>query len=109
MKKKMLSLIILLSLLATVSVLSLSALAPARSGQQVYEAVCKACHAAGISGAPKYGDRIWLQLEKKEGLKELEKDAIKGERAMPPKGGCADCSDDEISAAVKYLVDSAKK
>lgn len=85
------------------------AAAAGRTGQQVYESVCKACHSTGISGAPKFGDKVWADLEKKEGLKELAKDAIKGERAMPPKGGCADCTDDEVRAAVKYMVDSAKR
>jgi cytochrome c5 len=75
----------------------------------VYESVCKACHETGVSGAPKFGDRKWVEMEKKEGIKELVKDAIQGERAMPPKGGCADCSADEIKAAVQYLVDSARK
>jgi len=105
MKKRMLALVIMPGLLIT----SVSMAAAARTGQQVYEAVCKACHATGISGAPKFGDKAWLQLERQEGMKELVKDAIKGERAMPPKGGCADCSDDEIRAAVKYMIDSAKK
>jgi cytochrome c5 len=91
-----------------VASLSLAA-AAGRTGQQVYESTCKACHGTGISGAPKFGDKVWAQLEKKEGIKELVKDAIKGERAMPPKGGCADCTDNEVRAAVKYMIDSAKK
>ena len=77
----------MLGLLVSLSIVSLSEAAAARTGKQVYEAACKACHATGISGAPKYGDKVWLQMEKKEGLKELTKDAIKGVRAMPPKGG----------------------
>jgi cytochrome c5 len=109
MKKRTLSLVVVLGLLVSFSIVSLSEAAAARTGKQVYETACKACHATGISGAPKYGDKGWIQLEKKEGLKELTKDAIKGVRAMPPRGGCADCSDKEVRAAVKYLVDSAKK
>ena len=81
----------------------------AMTGKQVYESVCIACHGTGAAGAPKFGDKIWIQLEKKEGLKELVKDAIKGERAMPPKGGCAECTEDEIRAAVQYMIDAAKK
>ena len=109
MKKGMLFVVVLLGLFLNAGTVSVSAAAPARTGKQVYEAVCKACHDTGISGAPKFGDKVWLKLEKKEGMKELVKDAIKGERAMPPRGGCADCSDNEIRAAVKYLVGSAKK
>ena len=81
----------------------------ARTGKQVYESVCIACHGTGAAGAPKFGDKVWVELEKKEGLKELVKDAIKGERAMPPKGGCTDCSDGEIRSAVRYMIDAAKK
>jgi cytochrome c5 len=99
---------LIVPVLCFVAGLSLAA-AAGRTGQQVYESICKACHGTGISGAPKFGDKVWVQLEKKEGIKELVKDAIKGERAMPPKGGCTDCSDDEVRAAVKYMIDSAKK
>ena len=80
----------------------------ARTGKEVYEGVCKACHATGISGAPKFGDKKWLAMEKKEGIKELTADAMKGKKAMPPKGGCADCSETEIEAAIQYMIDSAK-
>ena len=99
---------VIVLILGFVACLSFAA-AAGRTGQQVYESVCKACHGTGLSGAPKFGDKAWVQLEKKEGLKELVKDAIKGERAMPPRGGCADCTDEEVGAAVKYLIDSAKK
>jgi cytochrome c5 len=81
----------------------------ARTGKEVYEAVCVACHGTGVSGATKFGDEKWTELEKKEGMKNLVRDAVKGERAMPPKGGCSDCTGDEIKAAVQYLVDSARR
>ena len=48
-------------------------------------------------------------FEKKEGIKELTEDAMKGEKAMPPKGGCSDCTEAEIKAAVQYMIDSARK
>jgi cytochrome c5 len=107
MMRKALSLVMVLGIVVS-SVAAAGAATAGRTGQQVYESVCKACHGTGISGAPKFGDKIWLQLEKKEGIKELGKDAIKGERAMPPKGGCAACTDEEVRAAVKYMIDSAK-
>jgi len=81
----------------------------ARTGKEIYEAVCQACHTTGASGALKYGDQKWLSLEKKEGIKELTEDAMKGEKAMPPKGGCSDCTEAEIKAAVQYMIDSARK
>jgi cytochrome c5 len=96
--------------LVTISVISVAAAAPAaRTGKEIYETVCQACHTTGVSGAPKFGDATWLSLEKKEGAKELTRDAMKGKKAMPPKGGCADCTEAEIKAAVQYMIDSAKK
>ena len=99
-----------LVVLALVIVASIPAPAlAARTGKEVYEAICQACHASGISGAPKFGDKKWITLEKKEGVKELTKDAIKGVKAMPPKGGCTDCTEAEIEAAIRYMIHSAKK
>ena len=108
MMRKALSLFMALGIVVS-SVAAAGAAKTARTGKQVYESVCIACHGAGAAGAPKFGDKVWLELEKKEGLKELVKDAIKGKRAMPPKGGCADCSVEEISAAVQHMMDAAKK
>lgn len=99
--------IVIVSLFAIAGI-ALAAPAP-RSGKQVYEASCKSCHDTGAAGAPKFGDKKWLELEKKEGIKELVKDAIKGEGAMPPRGGCAACTDKEIKAAIRYMIDGAKK
>lgn len=74
-----------------------------RSGEQVYTAVCAGCHGAGVMGAPKYGTADWAP-RKAKGLATLHDHAIKGFNAMPAKGGCAACSDDEIKAAVDYMV-----
>jgi cytochrome c5 len=100
--------IVVLLLIATVAT-SAAAAPKERTGKALYESVCKACHGEGIMGAPKFGDKKWLELEKKDGLTELTKDAVKGVRSMPPKGGCADCTEREIKAAVKFMIDSAKK
>jgi cytochrome c5 len=108
MMRKALLLVIALGIIVSM-VAATDAAKAARTGKQVYESVCIACHGTGAAGAPKFGDKVWVELEKKEGFKELVKDAIKGERAMPPKGGCTDCSDGEIRAAVKYMIDAAKK
>jgi len=108
MMRKAISFVMVLGIVIS-SVAAAGAAKATRTGKQVYESFCIACHGTGAAGAPKFGDKIWVQLEKKEGLKELVKDAIKGERAMPPKGGCTDCSDDEIRAAVQYMIDASKK
>ena len=106
--RKVLSLVMALGIVVSM-VAAADAAKAARTGKQVYESFCIACHGTGAAGAPKFGDTIWVEREKKEGVKELVKDAIKGEKAMPPKGGCTDCSDDEIRAAVQYMIDASKK
>src|SRR5947207_5123656 len=63
------------------------AAAGSRTGEQVYKAVCTNCHQAGVAGAPKLGDKAALAPRIKEGLNELVGEAIKGFRAMPPRGG----------------------
>ncbi|HMU86330.1 MAG TPA: c-type cytochrome [Agitococcus sp.] len=73
-----------------------------RTGEQVYTAVCAGCHGAGVMGAPKYGTADWAP-RKAKGLATLHDHALHGFNAMPPKGGCAACSDDEIKNAVDYM------
>jgi cytochrome c5 len=66
------------------------------------------CHAAGVAGAPKLGDKAAWAPRIKEGLNELVGEAIKGVRAMPPKGGNPSLSDDEVRAAVEFMVSQSK-
>ncbi len=78
-----------------------------KSGEDIYKSVCSACHASGAAGAPKLGDKgKWAPLLK-EGQKMLVATAIKGEGAMPPRGGGAGLSDLEIERAVVYMANSA--
>ncbi|HEY6527693.1 MAG TPA: cytochrome c5 family protein [Cellvibrionaceae bacterium] len=80
-----------------------------RTGEELYTAKCSLCHGAGVLGAPKFGDAsAWGPRIAERKLEGLYEHAIKGFNAMPPKGTCADCSDDEIKGAVKYMVDKAK-
>jgi len=74
-----------------------------RSGEEVYNTACTACHGAGILGAPKLGDKAAWDERLAKGLDETLAVAIKGINAMPPKGNCANCSDDELMAAIKYM------
>ena len=77
----------------------------ARSGEAVYGQFCTACHGSGILGAPKTGDTaVWeARLAAAGSLDELTVSAITGVGAMPPKGTCSDCSDDEIKAAIQHM------
>lgn len=93
---------------ACVMVLPPAAMAQERkSGEQVYAAVCMACHAAGVDKAPKFGDRkAWAPLIK-EGQAVLTSHAWVGIRGMPPKGGRPDLSLEEFSAAVVHMANAA--
>nr|WP_312477354.1 c-type cytochrome [Achromobacter ruhlandii] len=79
-----------------------------RTGDAIYTASCSACHGTGAAGAPKLGDKAAWQLRLSQGQATLYEHAIKGLRAMPARGACTDCSDDELKAAVDYLVDKSK-
>ena len=75
-----------------------------RSGEQVYNDSCLACHATGAAGAPKLGDAAAWAPRIAAGMATLVGNAIKGLNAMPPKGLCMSCSDAELEAAVEYIV-----
>ena len=79
-----------------------------RSGEDVYKTLCTTCHAAGVAGAPKTGDKAAWAPRIATGSAALLKTAISGKGAMPPRGGGADLSDAELKAAVDYLVNKAK-
>ena len=66
---------------------------------------CNACHGTGLLGAPKIGDgAAWkTRASAKGGVDGLLKSAIAGINAMPPKGTCATCSDDELKGAIKKM------
>lgn len=77
-----------------------------RSGQAVYEAVCRNCHEAGVDKAPKFGDTAAWKPLIREGQAMLSRTAIKGIRKMPPKGGDPSLSELEVRRAVVYLANA---
>lgn len=78
-----------------------------RTGAQVYEQVCAACHATGELGAPKFGDaKAWKPLIA-EGRTMLVRTSIKGIRKMPPRGGRPDLTDAEVQRAVVHMANAA--
>jgi cytochrome c5 len=79
----------------------------AKSGEEVYKAVCAACHGTGAAGAWKFGDKAAWAPRIKDGLDALVKNAINGIRAMPPRGGNPDLSDLEVTRAVAYMANAA--
>ena len=79
-----------------------------RSGSEVYDAACMACHTTGAAGAPVIGnaDQWGPRIEK--GMDTLIDHAINGFNAMPAKGGCASCSDEEIVASIEYIIEQSQ-
>ena len=75
-----------------------------RSGEQVYGTFCIACHGTGAAGAPIKGDAAAWGPRIAQGEETLIKHALSGFNAMPAKGTCSNCSDDEIIATVKFLI-----
>ncbi len=80
----------------------------AERGQHRYEETCHICHGAGLAGAPKFKDKADWAPRIADGMDLLVKRAIEGYKAMPPKGSCSTCSDEEIKKAVEYMVSNAQ-
>ncbi len=76
-----------------------------KTGEVVYNAQCAACHANGLAGAPKFGDKAAWAPRIKTGFDALWNSALKGKNAMGAQGG-GDYADFEIARAVVYLVNA---
>jgi cytochrome c5 len=85
-----------------------TAKADAGRGKSVYDATCNVCHAAGVAGAPKTGDKAQWAPRMKAGMSALYASSIKGKNAMPPKGGNLALTDADVNAAVDYMVGLVK-
>jgi cytochrome c5 len=85
---------------------------PASLGEKVYKSACFACHANGVAGAPKFGDAAQWKDRIAKGKDVLVKNAITGftgsTGVMPPKGGFTHRSDEDIAAAVEYMMQAAQ-
>ncbi len=80
----------------------------AADGKKIYDTTCAACHAAGLVGAPKFGDKAAWAPRLKQGMDALYASALKGKNAMPPKGGNTTLGDADVKAAVDYMGAAAK-
>ena len=74
-------------------------------GEGIYGNVCSACHESGAAGAPIRGDEEAWAERTEQGFATLLDHAINGIGAMPAKGGNASLSDEEVEAAVAYMVE----
>ena len=77
------------------------------TGEQVYNQVCKTCHEGGLAGAPKLGDKAAWGKVIAQGLAPTVDHAVKGIRAMPPKGGNPDFENVEVERAVVFMANKA--
>jgi cytochrome c5 len=80
-------------------------MAAAADGEKTYKASCQVCHAAGVAGAPKLGDKDAWAPRIAKGNDALLASVKNGLNAMPPKGGCMNCSDEDLRAAMVYMVE----
>lgn len=87
-----------------------AAAAPAASadantvGKKIYETSCFACHATGVANAPKSHDQAAWAPYVATGMDTMLKIAIQGKGAMPPRGTAMNASDDELRAAIEYMI-----
>lgn len=78
------------------------------SGEQVYNQFCFACHATGVGDAPILGDVAAWAPRRDKGMDALMVSTLNGIGTMPARGTCMNCSDDELSDAVTYMLEQAE-
>ena len=80
------------------------------SGEQVYKKSCVSCHGTGVANAPKVGDAAAWGSRIAKGNDVLYNSAKKGVSgtAMMARGTCGACSDEELEAAVDFMVSGSK-
>jgi cytochrome c5 len=83
-----------------------TAAAPAKpiDGEGIAKGICMACHQSGMNGAPKFANKIAWAPRIAQGRETLYQHSINGFRGMPARGGNPNLTDDEVKAAVDYLV-----
>ncbi|MBR7887536.1 cytochrome c5 family protein [Marinomonas sp. A79] len=91
------------------TLLTLSNMANAeRSGEKIFYTYCVACHMSGVAGAPKLGSRADWQPHVDKSMETLLKNSISGIKAMPPRGMCSNCTDEEMQSTIQFMIDSTK-
>lgn len=80
---------------------------PVNSGKQLYDTICMGCHAAGVAGAPKFGDKAAWASRSAKGMDALLASVIKGKGIMAARGG-SQASDADLKQAVQYMLAAAK-
>jgi len=78
--------------------------AEAIDGGQVYNSLCMTCHDAGVAAAPIKGSEDLAQRASEKGVDTLVTNAINGINVMPPKGGNLSLTDEQMRAAVEFML-----
>lgn len=92
---------VMMAVLAASALVSVSAQA---DGEATYNKYCMSCHATGVGPMAHKADVWQPRLDAKGGLAGLVESAKKGMNAMPPMGMCMDCSDDDLKAAIEFML-----
>jgi cytochrome c5 len=98
----------LLPLLAAATLTLTAGLSQAADGKEVYNQACAMCHVPGLANAPKFGDKEAWAPRVKTGRDALLTAVLKGKGAMPPKGGNPKLSDEDVGAALDFMLAAAK-
>lgn len=80
-----------------------SGLATADAVEDKYKQACHICHDTGVANAPKVHDVEAWKPRLDKGMDALLNSVKNGLNAMPPGGMCADCSDDDYKALIKFM------
>jgi len=90
------------------ALLAVNTAAQAADGETIYNTKCMVCHATGVAGAPKIGDKEAWAPRIATGMDALLGSATNGKNAMPPKGTCMDCTEDDLKAAIEYMISKSQ-
>lgn len=74
------------------------------AGADRYKSTCAVCHETGVGGAPKFRNAADWKARAAEGMDAMLANSIKGKGAMPPRGTCMQCSDEELKMAIKHML-----
>jgi len=80
----------------------------AADAESIFNTKCVVCHGSGVAGAPKIGDKEAWAPRIATGMDALLNSALNGKNAMPPKGTCMDCSEDDLKAVIEYMTSKSK-
>jgi cytochrome c5 len=79
-----------------------------KTGEEIYNSNCMACHGTGAAGAPKVGDAAAWAPRIAQGTDKMLANATNGLNAMPPKGLCMACSEADLLGAIEYMVSQSQ-